>query len=466
MDKFGSSTPLSPQDSYYNTETLLVSQPDQPYMLSPISEHTSKRRRESDESHSPDEDSSSDAQLATPPQRSPSKSPTSSLDDYRNILVKTEVPLTAAKLYFTEACRTLLPDLSPDQSTQLGTQFSNLLRLLKIATSKEEKLSNSDTDPKPLRIKPFITCTPTLRESDIFKEIQRKEKQAQDFYIKGMKDLLVKVAREEHKAAKLDLVTFLGDTTRKFARYIFLSRHKGDFGVIQYEDCIDAIAYLALKRAITPITTLIPAQPDVTKYWFGLDIETVKGLFTFNNEQFARAEGLSELHVGQGADICTFQVQNMTKVIVCGAIDIYNDTIKKHKVKEDIQLAFQSANLEKSTQQTVIELDTDGPNSVTATTLSKAHMNQIMTSLRKEFHLVPKNEERGANTGSASVKKKKPKSTRPASQDSSTKKKKKKKEKRKAKASQAVDVATDAAGKAAVAKEKAKAANRSKSKGK
>lgn len=146
-----------------------------------------------------------------------------------------------------------------------------------------------------------------------------------------MKDLLVKVAREEHKAAKLALVIFLGDTARKFARYIFLSRHKGDFGVIQYEDCIDAIAYMALKRAITPITALIPAQPDVKKYWFGLDIETVKGLFTFNNEKFARAEGLSELHVGQSADICTFQVQNMTKVIVCGAIDIYNDTVKNIK---------------------------------------------------------------------------------------------------------------------------------------
>lgn len=76
-------------------------------------------------------------------------------------------------------------------------------------------------------------------------------------------------------------------------------------------------------------------------------------------------------------------------------------------MKEEIQIAFQSANLEKSTQQTVIELYIDGPNSVTATTLSKAHMNQIMTSLRKEFHLVPKNEERGANTGSASMKKKK-----------------------------------------------------------
>ena len=125
-----------------------------PSMSSPISEPTSKRHRESDESHSSDEDSSSNAQLATPPQKSPSKSPTSSLDDYRNMLVKTEVPLTAAKLYFTEACRTLLPDLSPDQSTQLGTEFSKLLRLLKIATSKEEKLSNSDTDhPKPLRIK-------------------------------------------------------------------------------------------------------------------------------------------------------------------------------------------------------------------------------------------------------------------------------------------------------------------------
>ena len=36
-------------------------------------------------------------------------------------------------------------------------------------------------------------------------------------------------------------------------------------------------------------------------------------------------------------------------------------------------------------------------------------MNQIMASMRKEFHLVPKNEERGANTESASIKEKIPK---------------------------------------------------------
>lgn len=215
--------------------------------------------------------------------------------------------------------------------------------------------------------------------------------------------MLADVAKEEHKAAKLCLVTFLCDTTRKFARYIFLSRHKGDFGVVQYEDCIDAIAYLALKRAITPITTIIPANPEIEKYWFGMEVESVKRFFTFNNEQFARIQGLSELHINQGADMCTNTVQNMTKVKICGAIDVYNASIRKHRVKEEIQVAFQSANLELATKKTVIELDNDGPDNLTMTTISKAHMNQIMTSLRKEFHLMPKNGDRGATTESASL---------------------------------------------------------------
>ena len=140
-----------------------------------------------------------------------------------------------------------------------------------------------------------------------------------------MKALLADTTKEEHKAAKLCLVNFLCDTTKKFARYVFLSRHKGNFGVIQYEDCINAIVYLVFKRAITPITTTIPANPEIENYWFGMEVESVKGLFllfTFNNEQFARAEGLSELHINQGADMCTNTVQNMTKIIICGAISI------------------------------------------------------------------------------------------------------------------------------------------------
>lgn len=456
MDNIGSSTPLSQHQDSYNTE-LPLSQPDQSSMSS--EQPTSKRRRESTSSSSSDDDSSHDATAAPPNQTSPSKSPNSSLDQYKDLLVNTEAPLNAAKLYFTEACHTLLKDLSPDQSTHLGNQFSKLLRLLKIATSKEEKLSNEDTDPKPLCLKPFITCSPTLRESDTFKEIQRKEKAAQDSYIKGMKALLAEVAKEEHEAAKLCLVNFLCDTTRKFARYIFLSRHKGDFGVVQYEDCIDAIAYLALKRAITPITTTIPAPPEIEKYWFGMDVESVKSLFTFNNEQFARAEGRSELHINQGADLCTNTVQNMTKVIICGAIDVYNASIKKHRVKEEIQVAFQSASLELATQQTIIELDNDGPDNVTQTTISRAHMNQIMTSLRKEFHLTPKNEERGANTVSASIKKKKTQSTSSASKQSTSSKKKKQKRKEIA-AESAINAATKAARKAAKAKAKAKKAKK------
>lgn len=169
MDNIGSSTPFSQQDSHYTK--LPISQPDQPSM-SPSEPPHSKRCREGSIESSSDEDQSHDATADTAPQTSPSKSPNSSLDQYRDLLVNTEVPLNAAKLYFTEACRMLLKDLSPDQSIHLGNQFSKLLRLLKIATSKEEKLSNEDTDPKPLRLKkPFITCSPALRESDIFKEM-------------------------------------------------------------------------------------------------------------------------------------------------------------------------------------------------------------------------------------------------------------------------------------------------------
>jgi hypothetical protein len=348
------------------------------------------------------------------------------LETYKNTLIKTEGPLTAARLYFTEACVTLLKDLSPDQSIQLGNQFSKLLRNLKTATSKKEKLSNIEIDPKPLRLKPFITCSPALRESITFKEIQAKEKAAQDSYIKTMKDLMTATAVEEHKAAIFGLVNFMCDSIRKFANYIFLSRHKDDIGVVQYEDCIDAIAFLAFKKAITPRTT-IPAPPDYKKYWFGLDVAYVeKELFTFDDVQYARAEGNRDLYLNQGADLCTKAVQNMTKIIICGAIDVYFEAINKQKIKEDIESIFQSTALEEATKQTVIDLENDGPDNVTSATINKAQMNQIMTSLRKEFILTPKNESGGATTESASITKKK--SQHPAVQSAKKKKKKKERE--------------------------------------
>ena len=148
-----------------------------------------------------------------------------------------------------------------------------------------------------------------------------------------MKDLLTETAVEEHKAATHSLVKFLCDTTKKFANYIFLSRHKNDIGIVQYEDCIDAIAFLALKKAITPVTNL-PAPPDNEKYWFGLDVKYVEEqFFIFEDKHLEKAEGLREIHVNQGAHLCAMSVRTMAKIIICGAIDVFHECARKQKVK-------------------------------------------------------------------------------------------------------------------------------------
>ena len=302
MDNIGSPTLLTQQQDSLSAEFPL-SQPDQPSMHSPNSEPANKRPR-SDPTGGQSEFESilastpnrSVAASATPTQFSPTKPIRDSLVTYKHTLIKTEVPLNAAKLYFSAACATLLQDLSPDQSTHLGTQFSKLLRNLRTATGKKEKLSHQEMDPKPLRLKPFITCSPMLKQTNIFKEIQKKEKAAQDAYVQQMKDLLTDTAVEEHKAATHSLVSFLCDACKKFATYIFLSRHKNDIGIVQYEDCIDAIAFLAFKKAITPATTL-PTPPDIEKYWFGLDAKYVEEqFFVFDDKHLEKAEGLREIH--------------------------------------------------------------------------------------------------------------------------------------------------------------------------
>ncbi len=449
MDNLGSSTPPTTQDSILTEFPL--SQPDQPSMF-PISEHANKRPR-TDDSDEDDSNASSTptregAATASPTQTSPTKPTGKSLELYKHSLIKTETPLNAAKLYFSSACATLLQDLSPDQSNHLGTTFSKLLRNLRTATSRKEKLSHQETDPKPLRLKPFITCSSALQQTNTFKEIQEREKAAQATYIKQMKDLLTETAVEEHKAATHSLVKFLCDTTKKFANYIFLSRHKNDIGIVQYEDCIDAIAFLAFKKAITPVTTL-PTPPNTDKYLFGLSLDYIEqNFFTFEHKHIEMAEGLREIHANQGAHLCTMSVRTMAKVIICGAIDVFNETIRKQKVKEEIESAVQTSALEEAAKEVVIELDHDGTDNVASAVINKAQMNQIMTNLRKEFILQPKNESGGATTVSASEKKKR-------TQQSLAQKKKKKKKELEAKAMQQAGRAAKANIKAAKAQQKA-----------
>ena len=139
----------------------------------------------------------------------------------------------------------------------------------------------------------------------------------------------------------------------------------------------------------------------------------------------------------------------MAKVIICGAIDVFNETVRKQKVKEEIESAFQTTALEEAAKDIVIELDHDGSDSVASAAINKAQMNQIMTTLRKEFILQPKNESGGATTVSASVKKKK------KQHPLSKKKKNKKKKELEAKAVQDAGRAAKANIKAAKAQQKA-----------
>ena len=125
-------------------------------------------------------------------------------------------------------------------------------------------------------------------------------------------------------------------------------------------------------------------------------------------QHLEKAEGLREIHVNQGAHLCAMSVRTMAKIIICGAIDVFHECTKKQKVKEDIESAFQTSASEEVAKETVIELENDGPDNVAKATINKAQMNQILTSLRKEFILQPKNESGGATTVSASEKKKKP----------------------------------------------------------
>ena len=181
MDNLGSPTYFTQQDS--PPTELPLSQPDQPSMFSSTSESQSKRpRMESNDFNESDDNSAIStptrqvADPATPTQYSPTKPIGKSLELYKHKLIKTEVPLNAAKLYFSSACATLLQDLSPDQSNILGTKFSKLLRNLRTATSRKEKLSHQDMDLSRSTSSPSSHALPFYNRRIFSKKLRKRKK--------------------------------------------------------------------------------------------------------------------------------------------------------------------------------------------------------------------------------------------------------------------------------------------------
>ena len=367
----------------------------------------------------------------------PNETRIKNLGKFKQSTAKSMPPILAAKTFFAEACCMLLPDLNEDQSKLEGDKFSKLLRSLRKAQTKVEKLQveqNNANAPRPLRIKPFISCISELAETQEFKAIQSHENLIQGKYKSDMTKLLLKVGEMECKAATNKLLDFVVSLTKKFTSYTYLTRHKEAYEVAPDDPEYDAIALCAFTRAITinkEGNNIIQYQ----KYWFGLNLQEIKAKYTINSERYT--EVCNESDFSSVRAICTKQVENLISKIIVGSVDTEILAKRFLEKKEEIKSIFAESAADESAQETVIELDKDGPNSVSQQVLSKAQIAALTKTIKRDlisegYALVK--EDGGASTTSASEKKKKrlakeKKAEKLAKAKKAERKKKKKKEK-------------------------------------
>ena len=171
------------------------------------------------------------------------------------------------------------------------------------------------------------------------------------------------------------------------------------------------------------------------KYWFGLNLQEIKAKYTINSERYT--EVCNESDFSSVRAICTKQVENLISKIIVGSVDTEILAKRFLEKKEEIKSIFAESAADESAQETVIELDKDGPNSVSQQVLSKARIAALTKTIKRDlisegYALVK--EDGGASTTSASEKKKKrlakeKKAEKLAKAKKAERKKKKKKEK-------------------------------------
>ncbi|MCP4748039.1 MAG: hypothetical protein GY874_18165 [Desulfobacteraceae bacterium] len=345
------------------------------------------------------------AQAADTPNEARSKN----LGKFKQDTAKSYPPILAAKTFFAEACCMLLPDLNEDQSKLEGDKFSNLLRSLRKAQAKVEKLQveSEANAPRPLRIKPFISCSSELTETKEFKDILRTELLLQGKYKSDMSKLLLQVGEMECKAATHKLLDFLTSLTRKLTSYVYLTRYKEEYEASPDDPEYDAIALCAFTRAISIIkdqaTTI-----QYKRYWFGLNLQDIKSKYTIDSGRYV--EVCNELDVTSTRATITKTVESLIGKIIVGSIDTEILAKSFLEKKEEIKLIFAEAAADEAAQETIIELDKDGPTSVSQQTISKAQIATLTKAIKRDllsdgYTLVK--EDGGASMTSASEKKKK-----------------------------------------------------------
>ena len=339
----------------------------------------------------------------------PNEARIKNLGKFKQFTAKSNPPILAAKTFFAEACCMLLPDLNEDQSKLEGDKFSKLLRSLRKAQTKVEKLQveSEATIPRPLRIKPFISCTSELTETKEFKDILRTESLLQGKYKSDMSKLLLQVGEMECKAATHKLLDFLVSLTKKLTSYTYLTRYKEELESSPNDPEYDAIALCAFTRAISIITDQVNII-QYKRYWFGLNLQDIKSKYTVDSDRYIEVCNETDPTCMQA--IINKLVENLIGKIIIGSIDTEILAKSFLEKKEEIKSIFAEAAADEAAQETVIELDKDGPTSVSQQVLSKAQIANLTKAIKRELisdgYAIVK-EDGGASTTSASQKKKK-----------------------------------------------------------
>jgi hypothetical protein len=314
----------------------------------------------------------------------PNETRTKNLGKFKQDTAKSYPPILAAKTFFAEACCMLLPDLNEDQSKLEGDKFSKLLRSLRKAQTKVEKLQiESDaTAPRPLRIKPFISCSSDLAETKEFKDILRSESLIQEKYKSDMSKLLLQVGEMECKAAIHKLLNFFVSLTKKLTSYVYLTRYKDEYESSPDDPEYDAIALCAFTRAISIVrdqaTTI-----QYKKYWFGLNLQDIKTKYTIDSDRYV--DVCNETNTSSMRAIITKAVQNLISKIIVGSLDTESLAKSFLEKKEEIKSLFAEAAADEAAQETAIELDKDGPTSVSQQIISKAQIAALTKAIKRDL---------------------------------------------------------------------------------
>ena len=342
-----------------------------------------------------------------------------------------------------------LPVIPDDKKEIIIKKFSSLLHVIHKKETAAKRFDNVDWVPKPIRLKPFLS-TSGLTDTEFIQEVSDEEKKLQESYITNMRKLMHKLAVEQLKQARTELLQEIITFTTNLARAyntIFPSDSGESLGNVEY------VAYDAIKVYNTETIKITNNDGVVTKKPHQRQL-----MYTLFPDINAGGELLKRLNLHLPADAAKFNenkrahtASKYIKRILRSSIFTAHAAFQANLKAADKKLALAAIFDEKMKEQaaTSMEMEFDqavGP--AQTEVVNQATKDMIATEnekLRQELNNIKrvlKNDHRGAPPAGAASKTKK--DTGKASKKTSQQRSKKRTKKATKKAKTALELAEQA----------------------